>query len=109
MGITIPKSGGGEKEKEEEKKVVEDERSEQIYALLVLKLSDMNFGHKSPEQSAFPLLKQLIEKNSLLNDLNLSNTMLSSKELASITSVLSDGARLRWLDLSYNRLSFLPV
>ena len=102
MGITIPKSGGGEKEKEEEKKVVEDERSGQIYGLLVLKLSDMNFGHKS----SFPLLKQLIQKSRLLNDLNLSNTMISSKELASITSVLKDGMSIKWLDISYNQLSF---
>ena len=51
-----------------------EEKDEQDYALLVLKLNDMNFSNNqfrnddkgSSDKSAFPLLKECIIKNELL-------------------------------------------
>ena len=72
------------------------------YALLVLKLNDMNFSDKA----TFPLLKECLMKNTVLRDLNLSTTMISSKELAELTELLKESMNIKWFDISNNYLSF---
>jgi len=81
-----------------------DNSDKYSYNLLVLKLNEINFGDKFNDFSTYPLLKECIRKNTMLVDLNLSKTQISSKELAGITNILTD-MNVKWLDLSYNYLN----